>query len=551
MAGLDGLVGFIPAIQDQSLGTRPGGTKRCGFAGASMDQTFAAGVFVELNSSDDVIRLLGRGPAVDQLLQLFEDGADPIERRRAIETVIYKEIDDSGGVAASTAVDVTGVTGSATAAVLGTPWLDRVYIIEVMEGGDIGVAKYRLCRNGDVIDTNHRVWEELKIFPITTVGPPDLSRIYLEGTGVAGDAYIEITEGIGADFVVGDIIVVTNTCVVPTAATIVTAYTDLFSYRDLMGFGIGGFNDITYVGSDRIFALDNSDWDEIHALITAEWDNNLHPCRAVLSVANATQTGIPLAYDITTWTTAAAFGAEDYRITQIATNGDIEGGIEVEAIWLLRPCDVDKSVQVMHQTGSILGQIVRGEIHWQTMYWERMGHTRASAVYPWNSDIDNLHNDGTAVEHVRTDRLSAAHLNIARARPYFARKIVGEAEWGMATLLSDFNIAPYYRILGAIHNELRAYYAAMAGAPGISASDADYIGALLQSIVINPKISNPSKEGDSVPKPLNGEPLTADSNTITVWAPDDAITTGVLNYSLTITPTGSTRQITGFGRLAP
>ncbi|MGD8720077.1 MAG: hypothetical protein PVH29_14815, partial [Candidatus Zixiibacteriota bacterium] len=245
---------------------------RCGFAGVSKNVT--AGTFISLKSAADVREKLGRGPAVEQLLDLFEDGYDRDDQALSVQEVIYLEIDSSDTTAEITTPVAGGSNaGSATPDVGGTPWLDRSYMIKVTKTGDIGVARYKICRNYDVVDADHQVWsEELKF---VVADDTTSSKIYLEAPVEDPDngAYIEFTEGVGDDFVADDTWTFGTTPALPSQTKIQEALTALVQWRDAAGNGLGGTGDISLIGCDQEIPADSTAWEPIHQIATDEWDN--------------------------------------------------------------------------------------------------------------------------------------------------------------------------------------------------------------------------------------------------------------------------------------
>lgn len=534
------LAGFIPNIKDHGLGATIGTGGRCGFAGVSKGGT--AGQFYEFKSAADMLATLERGPAVEQLLDLFDDGYDPLEPALGVRSVIYREIDVGSNVGTAS-VPVHDGTGTATAvtedAGVYEPRLNRSYAIEVTVGGAIGTARYKLCRNYDVVDPEHRVWGDEYKFVVTTTGPPAKSRIYVEEA--AGGTYIEFTDSTtpDTDFVVGDVWHWDTTAAAADTTSVEAALLALAQWRDAGGNGIGGTGDITLIGCDRQFA--DTVWDDVHQIATDEWDDNIHPVQFVISVEAPTKSGTPLTYQIDTWVTGVVADSEAYRTATIPTNSLLNGALCLNAVYMLRP--TTDGPQVRHQCGAVLGQKVRARWHWDVGWVERFGFRGALAVYPWNSLTDNMSIKSGVPEENRTATLNTdGHVLVAWPRAGHIRKIVTDTDWAMCDLTSDYFKAPYYRVVGGIHVVLRAWFAVLAREPGISSNDAAALEAEINGTIVSPRIVDPNKPKDAIPKPFN------DAH-ISVWAEEDVLVTEELDYSLQIVPVGSKHQLTGYTQL--
>jgi hypothetical protein len=547
--GLRTLPGFIPTIRDGGLGAGLGLGGRCGFAGVSKDVT--EGTFVSLKSASDVRENLGRGPAVEQLLDLFEDGYDREDQTLTVQEVIYLECDTTGDTTAT--IDSTadgGNSGNATDAAGGTPWLDRIYNIKVTQGGEVGTARYKICRNYDVVDLEHQVWSEELKFVMTAEGPPMKSKIYLEAPLESPDegAYVEFTEDTTAtDFEEGDNWTITTTPLIPSQASIETAITALTQWRDAAGNGLGGTGDITLIGCDQEIAASGTNWEDIHQIATDEWDNNIHPVQIIISVTECDTTGTPEVYDIDNWVDGLVTATETYRATTIPGSDLLNGALVINGIYALR--DLPNWLggpQVRHQCGAVLGQAIRSRWHWDVGWVEKFGFKGATAVYPWNSKTDNMTvKPGEAALENRTAELTNdGHVLVAFPRTGVGVKIVTSDFWAMADSQSDYFKAPYYRIVGGTHVVMRTWFQPLTREPGVSSNDAAAIQAEIQGTILKPRTVDPSKPGDPIEKPYN-------SAKVTVWAEADVLVTEELDYALLIEPTGSKRQLTGWAQLRP
>jgi hypothetical protein len=538
------LKGFIPNIKDRGLGATLGDGGRVGFCGLSKGGV--AGTFYELASVSDVVSNLVRGDGVDQLIDLFDDGYDQAEPAQSVKKVIYYEIDPAGGAAAvpGTPALTAGGTGTATCASGGTPYRTRSYCIKITATGNIGdgVARYSLCRNYDVVDTSHQVWEEEKIFPTTTIGPPQKCKIFIEGVNEGN--YVEFTEGVGNDFVEGDLWTWNTVPGLPTVPKTTAAVQALASWRDAGMNGIGGTADISTIGCDR--AVASTDWDDFHAIATAEWNDNLHPVQIVLSTIMATKTlGV---YVIDTagadWLPTLIADSVTYRTATIPTNGDLNGALELSAIYQL----VDKQsnqdgAQVRHRCGSIVGMKARARWQINPHWTARFPFKGGKAIYPWNSKVDNMTKKAGAPDENRTARLSKdGHFVVAWPSQGALTVLSIDNEWAMADPLSDYFLAPYYRVIGGTHVLLRCWFNGIAGSPGISSNDAAGLQKEINATILKPRTVDPNKPGDAEEKPY-------DAAQITVWAEADVLVTQQLQYSLAIVPVGSKYQLYGYSQL--
>jgi hypothetical protein len=146
-------------------------------------------------------------------------------------------------------------------------------------------------------------------------------------------------------------------------------------------------------------------------------------------------------------------------------------------------------------------------------------------------------------EENRTATLNTdGHVLVAWPRAGHIRKIVTDTDWAMCDLTSDYFKAPYYRVVGGIHVVLRAWFAVLAREPGISSNDAAALEAEINGTIVSPRIVDPNKPKDAIPKPFN------DAH-ISVWAEEDVLVTEELDYSLQIVPVGSKHQLTGYTQL--
>lgn len=542
------LKGFITSIRDRGLGATPGQGGRVGFCGVS--KSGLATTFYEFKSPADVVSTLGRGPAVDQLLDLFDDGYDSKEPSLSVKSVIYREIDPAGGTAFSFGVPALTGTGTGTAVSAGQPYRDRTYCIRITQAGSIGAGtvRYQLCRNYDVVDPAHRVWETEQAMPITVAGPPAQSRIYMEEPNAG--TYINFTDNAvpAGSFVLGDLWIWTTAPALPTVANTVAAVTALAQWRDAGNNGIGGTGDITIIGCDRPVAA--ADWDDFHAVATYQWNNNLHPVQIVLSTPIATKAGGLYVIDtiMTDWLPALVAASQLYRITTIPTNAALNGALELSALWGLtnRPTNQD-GPQMRHKCGSIVGMKARARWHWNIHWTDRFPFLGLTAVYPWNSLTDNMTTKAATPDNNRLAQLSVdGHFVVGVPGEGNIVTITADNEWAMADMLSDYFLAPYFRIVGATHVVERVWFAAAvngAGSPGISSNDAAALEAEMNAVILKPRTVDPDKSGDSVIKPYNAA-------AIHIWAESDVLITQTLMYSQRIVPTGSKYQLEGYSQLA-
>jgi len=544
------LKGFVPSIKDRGLGAKPGDGGRAGFAGISKggDKT----LFYEFKSLADAVATLVRGPAVDQLTDFFDDGYDPKEPSLSVKSVVYREIDPTGGTAAApgTPLLTAGGTGTGTCTSGGVPYRERTYCIKITASGNIGAGtvRYRLCRNYDVVDVNHQYWEPEQRMAVTAVGPPAKCKIFLEDPGSGN--FVEFTDNVvpAGSFVVGDLWTWTTAPALPTVAKTVAALTDLAQWRDAGNNGIGGAGDITMIGTDRPFA--SADWDDVHAIATYQWNNNIHPVQFVISTPLAVKALGLYVIDAAAadWAPQLVTDSLTYRVTTIPTNSALNGALEVSVVWGL----TDKSTnqdgpQVRHKCGSILGMKARGRWHWNIHWTDRFPFVGMKAVYPWNSPSDNMTIKAASPENNRLAVLSVdGHFITAVPGEGYVVAITVDNEWAMADLLSDYFLGPYFRIVGATHITERVYFAAAvngAGSPGISSNDAVVLEAEMNAVILKPRTVDPNKSGDSVIKPYNAA-------NIHIWAESDVLVTQTLVFSQVIVPTGSKRQLAGYTQLA-
>jgi hypothetical protein len=543
--GYDDLAGFVPTVRDYSLGAGMGIGNRVGFAGSSRDADPT--LFYEFRNVAEARATLGLGPALEQIDDLFDEGFSSEDRELNVQSVIYREIDRAGITIATESCDFTGVTGVSTWAVgaVTLPALDRTYGILITRGCtdlDDNIAEYLICRNYDVVDPNHRVWEG----PYTMISDGAGGvMIYLETPGAPGPT-VDGTTGVGADLNVDDLIIVVHTAPVPTAALTQQAVQDLAEWRDATGNPIGGTEDITMIGTDQAQLL--ATWDEIHAIATNEWNNNLHPCWIVFSVPQCGLTGaLGTNYDIDTWIVLNEGSSNTYRNVTIPANADLNGAISVSTIWHLRQTSVgvpggQNAEIVRHQAGAILGQAARGRWHWDVGWLRKFNLKRTTYVYPWNSELDNMTFDGTNPAEERTTRLNNQHLITAWPRVGYLRRICIDSFWAMADTISDYFKMPYYRIVGATHVVMRIWFNNYVRAPGISSNDAAFLEATCNAEVIRPRIVDPLRMADPEIKPYNDA-------YINIWALPNVLVTEEFNYGLRIVPTGSLHQLTGWTQL--
>jgi len=544
--GYDDLAGFIPFIRDYGLGAGMGVGGRVGFAGSSL-----AGdplVFYQFHNMAEVRAALTRGPAVEQLEDLFDEGFSSEDRDLNVQTVVYREIDRTGIAVATEVVDMLGVTGDATYAVGGAPLpaLDRTYALLITRADALlanNVAQYMLCRNYDVVDVNHRVWEG----PYTIIEDvvPGTSTIQLEAPA-AGPTLVVTGVGPG-DFDLDDLIIVYHTAPVPTAALTATAVQDLAEWRDALGLPIGGTEDISMIGTDQPQLL--ATWDELHAIATNEWNNNFNPCWIVFSVPQCPLVGgVPgAAYEIDVWVDLQVASAALYRGVTIPTNDDLNGAISVSSIWALRQTSVgvpggQNAMIVRHQAGAILGQAARARWHWDIGRLKKFNLKRTTYIYPWNGELDNMTFDGVNEAEYRSTRINEEHMLMAWPRIDYLRRIAIDSFWAMCDNLSDYFKQPYYRIVGATQVVLRIWFNNYVRAPGLSSNDAAMLEAACNAEVIRPRIVDPKRLADPDIKPYNDA-------YVNMWAEPDVLVTEVFNYGLRIVPTGSLRQLTGWTQL--
>ncbi|GAF85363.1 unnamed protein product, partial [marine sediment metagenome] len=207
--GYDDLAGFVPTIRDYGLGAGMGVGGRVGFAGSSRDGDPL--VFAEFRNVAEARATLGLGPALEQIEDLFDEGFSSQDRELNLQSVIYREIDRTGIGVGTEVCDFTGVVGVATWAVgaVTLPALDRTYGILITRGCNLlddNIAEYLICRNYDVVDVNHRVWEG----PYTMIsdGAGNV-MIYLETPGAPGPTLDGTSVGAG-DLLVDDLIILTH-----------------------------------------------------------------------------------------------------------------------------------------------------------------------------------------------------------------------------------------------------------------------------------------------------------------------------------------------------
>lgn len=538
------LAGFIANIKDRGLGAQPGQGGRPGFAGVSKggDKT----LFYEFTSVADVVATLVRGPAVDQLIDLFDDGYDPQEPALSIKSVVYREIDPTGGTVADPGTPTKTGTGTGTGAAGGTPYRERTYAVKISNSSYIGAGdlRYQLCRNYDVVDPAHLYWEPEQRMVVTTAGPPAKSKIYLEEPN--GGNWVEFTDNVvpAGSFVAGDIWTWTTAPALPTVAKTVTAVRDLASWRDGANNGIGGYGDETLIGCDRPAA--STDWDDFHDVATDEWNDNIHPVQIVLSTPLAVKAAGLYVIDTVAadWLPKLIEDSATYRNATIPTNSYLNGALGLSAIWLL----TDKSSnqdgpQLRHKCGSLLGMAARGRWHWNVGWVERFKFSGAKAVYPWNSKADNMTTKSGVPKENRTARLSRdGHFLVAWPRSGALAIIGVDNGWAMADPLSDYFKLAYFRVVGGIHVVMCSWFNTVVGAPGISSNDAAVLEAEMTSVLIKPRTVDPNKSGDSIVKPFNQARLR-------IWAEDDVLVTEQLQYSLMIVPVDSKYQLAGYSQL--
>lgn len=545
--GLRALPGWRGSVRDYGLGAGAVGKRRVGFAGCSKSGT--TGTPYKFKSQAEMLTELEIGTAVEQLSDLFIDAVDKEKRERSIDEVIYFEIDPAGETpAVAGVVDVTGAAGdiglNGTVTTGGTPWHNRTYAIKVTKAGDIGTAYYQLCRNYEVPDEEHRVWEPEKRFLETAAGPPKECQIFLEepGTGY----YVKFTQAAVPapdDFDEDDIFVWTSQAAIPTTAKAIAAINELAAWRS-DELGIGGPSDITIIGCDQVFA--NTDWDDVHAIPTAEWDDNMHPVHVVCSIALATLSGSPATYQIDTWITAAVDESETYRQTTLPANEDINGGISLCSTWLLRETPIDNSRQVRHQNGSIVGQLARSELHWSLGRPNKFNFRGAYEVYPWNSEIDNMRRKPAEnLEHYRTSLLvNDGHFLQPFKRPG-AAKIVLSDSFAMCDDNSDYFLIEYYRVAAAwVGPVARVWFVPYTQEPGVSSADCVLLQSEFTEDILKPNIVDPNEPHDAEFKPF-------DDASISISAPADVLVTRTLEFEWYIVPVGSKRALEGFVQLVP
>jgi hypothetical protein len=543
--GYDDLAGFVPLIRDYGLGAGQGVGGRVGFAGSSRDADPT--LFYEFRNVGEARAALGIGPALEQIEDLFDEGFSSEDRELNVKSVIYREIDRTGITVGTEAVDAAGVIGVSTWAVGGVtlPNLDRTYAILITRGCNLlddNIAEYLICRNYDVVDVSHRVWEG----PYTMISDGlGGVMIYLETPGAPGPTIDGTSVGAG-DLLVGDLIIITHTAPVPTPALATQAIQDLAEWRDPTGLPIGGTGDITMISTDQVFLV--ALWDEIHAVATNEWNNNYHPCWIVFSTPQCTKVGaLGTDYDIPTWILLNEAASNVYRTVTIPANDDLNGAISVSCTWVLRQTSVgvpggQNAMIVRHQSGAILGQAARARWHWDIGWLAKYNLKRTTYVYPWNSELDNMTFDGANPAEERTTLLNNQHFIMAWPRVGHLRRICIDSFWAMCDNLSDYFKQPYYRIVGATQVVLRIWFNNYVRAPGLSSNDAAALEAACNAEVIRPRIVDPKRPADPWVKPY-------DDAYVNIWAEADVLVTEVFNYGLRIVPTGSLHQLTGWTQL--
>ena len=542
--GYDDLAGFIPTIRDYGLGAGAGIGGRVGFAGKSLSGNPV--LFYEFRNMGEARAVLGIGPAVEQLEDLFDEGFSSEDRELNLKSVIYREIDPTTEAAATATVDDAAVVGNSTWAAGATlPELDRTYGILITRGCDDlddNVAQYLLCRNYDVVDVNHRVWEG----PYTMISnAAGVVTLFLETTGAPG-ATVVGTTGAVPDLVVGDIITIVHTAPVPTVVATQRAIQDLVEWRDPLGLPIGGTSDITMIGTDQEQLV--ATWDEIHAIATNEWNNNFNPCWIVFSVPQCAKVGLlGTAYNIAPWILLNEGSSNVYRGVTIPGNNLLNGAISVSAIWALRQTSVgvpggQNTMVVRHQAGAVLGQAARSRWHWDIGRLKKFNLKRTTYIYPWNSDLDNMTFDGANEAERRTSLLNNQHFLMAWPRVGYLRRIAVDSFWAMCDNLSDYFKQPYYRIVGGTHVVMRIWFNNYVRAPGISSNDAAFLESACNAEVIRPRIVDPQRMTDPEIKPYQDA-------YIDIWALPDVLVTEEFNYGIRIVPTGSLHQLTGWTQL--
>ena len=559
------LTGFLPIVDDNSLGVSPGSGGQVGFAcvamGPSYTDPFLLSNWVRLRSKGDVTAYLGRGPGVEQLLDLFDDGVDPTNPNEGVQEVLVRTIDMTGAAAATiTAVPVVVGTGSATCAGAGTPWLDRKYCIEILSSGNVGAAAgdlstatYKICDNYNVVDPNHRVWSEERKFINDS---PTTTTVYLEQANAG--ANVKFTAGVGDDFVAGDLWIFSTTCAVPTIAKQLLAYQDLIDYRGSDGSGIGGQGDTTAKGGMTLLSTDRThaaaDWDDIHAKITNEWNNNQHACHFIVPVPIALRLApAPYEFDIPTWVALCQATSTTYRTITMVANNYIDGGISLCAGYACRSTASTPSVTnpniIRHQAGSMLGMLGRSKWHHSLGWKQKMrsigvskdGSGGTGCMYPWNSRLDNMTTAAGLNENTRIDRIAGS--SSSNARMLTLRYMPGlwvspEWDWTMAGVTSDFFCIAYYQLMYAVFAQIGAYFNKnFAGSPGLTDSDC----ALVQQ-AINAAILQPMTGNDAVNQPYS-------ASSIRVWVEADVLNTQQMQYELLLVPQASKRQLTGHAKL--
>jgi hypothetical protein len=558
------LKGFLPLVDDNSLGVSPGSGGQVGFACVAMGPSYAAPFilsnWIRIRSKGDIARYLGRGPGPEQLYDLMDDGVDPTNPNEGVQEVIVRTFDMTGATAATiTAVPVVVGTGTATCAGAGTPWLNRKYCIKILTTGNVGAADgdlstatYQICDNYDVVDTDHRVWSEERKF---INDAPTTTTVYLEEANAG--ANVKFTAGVGDDFKAGDIWIFSTACAVPTAAMQLVAYQDLIDYRGSDGFGIGGQGDTTAKGGITLLSTDRThafaDWDDIHAKITNEWNNNQHACHFIIPVPPPTRAAVTFLFEIDTWVTLCQSKSTTYRTITMVTNNYIDGGISLCAGYACRATASTPSVTnpniIRHQAGSMLGMLGRSKWHHSLGWVQKMrsigvskdGSGGTGCIYPWNSKLDNMTTYTGLNENTRIDRIAGG--SSSNARMLTLRYLPGlwtgpEWDWTMADVTSDFFCIAYYQLMYAVFAQIGAYFNKnFAGSPGLTASDC----ALVQQ-AINAAILSPMTGNDAVNQPYS-------ASSIRVWVEANVLTTQQMQYELLLVPQASKRQLTGHAKL--
>jgi len=498
--GVRDLPGYNPTVADGGLGaTDNPPAERLGVAGVSCGAPTA---ITRLRSVDDAIDALMRGSGLEQVLAMFANGS---------REVVYAEISAADSTAADAGTPVLTGTGDASAAVSGTPYRNRDYIVEVLTAGAVGTATYRISSN------NGKDYSEERKFLQTNVGSPKKSRLYLEAA--ADGYYVEFTGDTTAAFAVGDVWVWSSRELVPTAAHALEAIESLMKYRDeaMRPVGLKG-NHIIYLAQRADAAMQA----EILELVTQYWDD-LAQTWDVLANAPACA-GAEGSYDILTWVNALVTAAETLRMVTIPENDYQPGRLGLVPIDFLMDTD-DGGRHLCPGGGVVAGLIASAQHVHYSIGWPREFKCRGvHGIYPYNDAADMV-GDWDDVNGYVTALSNAGHYITARYKPGFG--IVLTDDWMMAPLGSDYFCLRYRRIMDKAVNQVRDANFLYINSPGTTSEDMlAYQKALEEPL-------RAMKDAD--------EEITAFRLTLT--PADDVASSGDVNATLDLVPTFTKKRL--------